>query len=89
MAQVVALNQALRLELKHSEAKLVEFQERGQKKADAESNYSTQGRPPTEAPTSGRPEPSRRAQEEANLPANPGELSSGSAPPEQEEPQLL
>ena len=83
MAQVVALS----LELKRSEEKLVEFQERGLERARAESTHPAQGRPPPEAHTTGPPNSSGKAQEETNLPTNPGELGSGGAPPEQEESQ--
>ena len=76
---------ALSLELKRSEEKLVEFQERRLERSRAESTHPAQGRPPPEAHTTERPNPSGKAQEETNLPINPGEEGSGGAPPEQEE----
>ena len=80
-AQVAALS----LELKRTEGKLVEFQERELERPRAESTHPAQEKPPPEAHPIERPNPGEKAKEETNLPINPCEESSGGATPEREE----
>ena len=78
------------LELRRTEGKLVEFQEREREleRSRAESTHPAQEKPPPEAPPTERPNLGEKAKEEPKIPISPREESSRGAPPEREESEV-